>query len=208
MWQIIIRYCFSWLVGVAAVVCFSGVQAQDLSTPELLETLRQGGQVIVMRHAHSPHSAPDKSMANPDNTSLQRQLDETGRTTATEMGRAMRNLGIPITTVMSSPTYRALETVTLAKWPSPTVHEELGNAAAGMRESSAEESIWLRQQAMHLPSDGNTIIVTHSTNVLAAFPEYKRKLADGEALVFGSDGNGGINLLSRMRIEDWPKMAG
>ena len=64
-----------------------------------------------MRHASSPRQAPSKEVANADNTKLERQLDETGRRGATTMGEAIRVLRIPIGVVLTSPTYRAMETV-------------------------------------------------------------------------------------------------
>src|ERR1039457_3284734 len=88
-----------------------GVNAQTLSGDALVKALRQGGYVIVMRHASSPREVPDKQTANPDNLKPERQLDEIGRTTAAAMGKALRDLKIPIGEVYSSPTYRALETV-------------------------------------------------------------------------------------------------
>jgi phosphohistidine phosphatase SixA len=64
---------------------------------------------------------------NADNTKLQRQLDEAGRRGAAAMGEAIRALRIPIGAVLTSPTYRALQTVKHAGVGEPTVIEELGD---------------------------------------------------------------------------------
>ena len=66
--------------------------AQSLSGEALIKSLRQGGYVIVMRHASSPREAPGKKAANVDNVNLERQLDEAGRASATAMGKALRAL--------------------------------------------------------------------------------------------------------------------
>ncbi len=58
-----------------------------------------------------------------------RQLDEAGRRGAAAMGEAIRALRIPIGAVLTSPTYRALETVKHAGVGAPTVVEELGDRA-------------------------------------------------------------------------------
>src|SRR2546423_7484511 len=79
--------------------------AQTLAGDALVKALRQGGYVLVMRHTSSPRDAPSKASANPDNVKLERQLDETGRATATAMGNALRELKIPIGRVFASPTY-------------------------------------------------------------------------------------------------------
>jgi hypothetical protein len=66
-------------------------QAQSLHGEALVKALRQGGCVIVMRHASSPRDAPGKPTANPDNVNLERQLDEAGRATAIAIGKALPN---------------------------------------------------------------------------------------------------------------------
>lgn len=60
---------------------------QTLQGEALVKALRQGGYVIVMRHARSPLEVPDKQTANPDNTKPERQLDAEGQATATAMGK-------------------------------------------------------------------------------------------------------------------------
>jgi hypothetical protein len=61
----------------------SQASAQTLSGAALVNALKQGGYVIVMRHASSPAVPPDKEHANADNTKLERQLDAAGRAGAT-----------------------------------------------------------------------------------------------------------------------------
>jgi phosphohistidine phosphatase SixA len=178
--------------------------AQDLRGEALVKTLQKGGYVIVMRHASSPREAPDKQSANPDNTKPERQLDEVGRKTAVAMGQAVRDLKIPIGSVLSSPTYRALETVRLAQFGVPQTFAELGDNGQSMQGGTAAQAAWLQQQVTHFSAGTNTIIVTHFPNITAAFPQLSSGLADGEALIFGPDGKGGATLVTRIRIEEWP----
>jgi phosphohistidine phosphatase SixA len=195
------------LIVLLFVLLTTVVQAQaPTSSKKLLTALQQGGYVIVMRHASSPRATPDQATANPDNTALERQLDKTGHTTATAMGAALRELKIPVGTVLSSPTYRALETVKLAQLPTAKTYPELGDGDHSMEPASAGQSNWLRQQVTQFPKGGNTFIVTHYPNITAAFPDYSNGIADGEALVLGPDGKGGIALLARIKIEEWPKL--
>jgi hypothetical protein len=113
----------------AATVLVTGATAQAPGSGALVASLRPGGFVLVMRHASSPRDAPDKQTANADNLGLERQLDSEGRANAIAMGKALRDLKIPIGDVLSSPTYRALETVKLAQLQNPQVHAELGDGA-------------------------------------------------------------------------------
>lgn len=184
----------------------TGANAQTLSGQALVNALRQGGHVIVMRHASSPRETPDAKAANPDNTNRERQLDETGRATAIAFGKALRDLKIPISEVLSSPTYRALETIRLAQLPMPKMIPELGENGQSMKEAEESQAAWLRKAVTQFPKGSNTILVTHFPNMSAAFPESTSGLADGEALVFGPDGKGGSAVVARVKIEEWPKL--
>jgi phosphohistidine phosphatase SixA len=176
-----------------------------LSGAPLLKALRHGGLVIVMRHTSSPREVPDREHADPENITPERQLDATGRETATAMGKALRDLKIPVTQVFVSPAYRAQQTVRLAQLTA-TTRSELAQPGSGMQAADDTQTRWLQQQAKLLPKTGNTLLVTHFPNISAAFPAESTDLADGEALVFGSDGKGGSTLLARIKIEDWSKL--
>ena len=62
------------------IVPMAGVAQTPVVAPDtLIASLRQGGYVLVMRHASSPREAPDRRTAHADNTNLERQLDAAGR---------------------------------------------------------------------------------------------------------------------------------
>src|ERR1700722_6040050 len=94
----------SSLVGMMLLLIPARVQT--LTGEALVKALRQGGYIIAMRHASSPRETPGKQAANADNVNLERQLDEAGRASAAAMGKALRDLKIPIGDVFASPTYR------------------------------------------------------------------------------------------------------
>lgn len=202
------------VLALAVLAFFAGagcgpVRAAPLAGKPLVQHLRQGGYVLLMRHARSPAAPPDKGMAAPDNLKLERQLDETGRSTARAMGAAIRALHIPIGAVLSSPAYRALETIRYAALGSVKTHAELGDGGQSMRASAVSgQADWLRKRVAEPPKPGtNTVIVTHMPNIQAAFAQDAANLADGEALVFQPDGHGGAALVAKLKIEDWPGLA-
>ena len=174
---------------------------QQLQGQELVKALRQGGYVIVMRHASSPREVPDKAAANPDNVKPERQLDQEGRTRATAMGKALRDLKIPIGSVLTSPTYRALETIRYAQFGTPQAVPELGDNGQSMQGGTEAQATWLRKRVTELPKGANTLIVTHMPNMSRAFPQSTERLEDGEALVFGPAG-----VVARIKIEEWKGM--
>jgi phosphohistidine phosphatase SixA len=180
------------------------VQGQAASADAIVGLLKQGGYVLVMRHASSPREVPDKQTANADNVKLERQLDAAGRADSTAMGKALRDLKIPVGEVLSSPTYRALETVRLAQLPNPQVHTELGDGGQSMQAVAEAQAAWLRERAARLPKGTNTIIVTHMPNITRAFPDWGA-VADGEVVVVGSDGKGGTRVVGRIAIGEWSR---
>jgi len=160
------------LAMLAAVPAMAG---QTSPHDELMSRLRQGGYVLVMRHASSPREAPSKDVANADNTTLERQLDEAGRRGATTMGEAIRALRIPIGIVLTSPTYRAMETVKLARFNSSTTVNELGDGGQSMQGITEEQATWLRTRVTETPRSGNTILVTHQPNLSRALGTLRRR---------------------------------
>jgi phosphohistidine phosphatase SixA len=177
--------------------------AQGLSGSELVNALRRGGYVIVMRHASSPRDLPDARTAQPDNASRERQLDAAGRAAATAMGEAFQRLTIPVTEVFTSPTYRARETVRLLGFNNPTLVDELGDGGQGMRGASSAQALWL-QRIVNTITPGNWLVITHQPNITAAFPSLSN-VADGESIVFRREA-GSSSIVARVKIEDWPRL--
>jgi phosphohistidine phosphatase SixA len=186
------------LLGAAAA------QAQTIAREDLAAALRSGGYVIVMRHASSPREAPDAETADADNVNRERQLDDTGRRDAAAMGEALRKLEIPIGRVLSSPTYRALQTARLMGFEDVRAVDELGNE--GMRTSGEAYAAWLRANVAMRPAAGNRLLITHGPNLAAAFPEEAQESEEGEALVFRPAGEGRAVLVARLEIADWPRL--
>jgi phosphohistidine phosphatase SixA len=189
------------------LTALSNAHDQYLSGKHLVAALRTGGYVIVMRHASSPSTLPDAAQADADNVQLERQLDEAGRTSARAMGEALRLLHISVGQVLSSPTYRARETVRLAQLGQPKTSSQLGDAGHSMQaDPSGKRAAWLRTKVAESPSVGtNTVIVTHFPNVSEAFGKDSADLAEGEALIFRPNGRGRMELVGRLRTgRGWP----
>lgn len=183
--------------------------AQTLQGGSLVAALQRGGYVILMRHARSPQEPPAPAQADPENPRHERQLDPAGRASAQEMGAALRRLHIPVGAVLCSPTYRALETVRLAQLGKPRIREQLGDSGHSMQaDTTGERGKWLREQVEAPPAPGtNTLLVTHLPNITEAFPAAAADLRDGGALILRPDGHGGIDLVARIGIEEWPRLA-
>jgi phosphohistidine phosphatase SixA len=175
--------------------------AQMLAGEGLVTALRQGGYVIVMRHASSPREVPTKQTADAGNVKLERQLDEAGRAGSIAMGRALRDLRIPVGEVLTSPTYRALETVRLAQLANPHAQTELGDGGQSMQGIADTQAEWLRQRVTHIPAGSNTIVVTHMPNISRAFPAWGA-VEDREPVIVGTGGR----VIGRIKIDEWPRL--
>jgi len=183
--------------------------AEMLSGAPLVEALQKGGYVLIMRHASSPMELPSKETADPGNDGLERQLDQSGKAAAEAMGKAIRTLHIPVVDVISSPTFRARETARLAGFSKTMTFRELGEGAKGMHAKIGDKQArWLRQRSEELPPKGtDTLVVTHTPNIRAAFGDEAKGISSGEVLVFKPDGKGRTTLVARIKIDDWLALA-
>ena len=198
--RVLVLSLLTGLAFAAGTPLFSGKQ--------LVAALQRGGYVILMRHASSPGSPPDPAQADVENIKHERQLDAGGRASAQAMGEAIRRLRIPVGEVLSSPSYRALETARLAQLPSPQTFDELGEAGKSMGpDEGGRRGAWIRSRVSRGPKPGtNTVIITHYPNITEAFADQATDLAEGEALILRPDGRGGASLVGRVKIDDWPKL--
>jgi len=176
---------------------------------ELLDELRAGGHVLVIRHT-TTESATDQAEVVGD-CGRQRNLNAQGRREARELGAAMRALQIPIGVVRMSPLCRARETAELAfgtdaqedvDLVSPGVLGDIGDD-----EERAER---LRELATTPPPPAtNTVLVTHTGNIGDAFG---LSVLEGEAVVFhperGGAGRGEPEPVGQIGLEDWRQLAG
>jgi hypothetical protein len=75
-----------------------------------------------------------------------------------------------------------------------------------MKGGTEAQATWLRNKVTQFPVAANTVLVTHLPNLTGAFPQLAAGMADGEALIFASDGKGGAKVVARVKIEDWPRI--
>jgi phosphohistidine phosphatase SixA len=169
----------------------------------VVEALQRGGCVLVMRHASAPIARPESRAAEADNSSRERQLDDSGKAWVRAMGQALKQLLIRVDEVFSSPTYRARETVRLAGFLQPRIITQLDELTTGNADSA-----WLRAKIVQPPQPGtNVLIVTHMPNILDSLDGTLSAIAPGEALVFRPEGTDVVELLAHIRIEHWSPLA-
>src|SRR6266513_2880163 len=108
---------------VAALAAFFGLlAASSFAAPgraagdnsNVVQTLRAGGLVIVVRHGATFPDQADTDPLNFENVAAQRNLNDKGKALAKAFGEALRQVGIPIGKVYTSKYNRAYETAVIA----------------------------------------------------------------------------------------------
>jgi phosphohistidine phosphatase SixA len=177
---------------VAAVMAACGCEDE----PPLVDDLREGGHVLVLRHAATGMATDQREFLS--SCSLQRNLSRAGREQARAIGAAMRELDIPIGEVRTSPMCRAHDTAVLAFGRATIDADLVSPGVVDTVEEDERRALELRDLVSESPADGtNTVLVTHTGNIGAALDE---SIEEGEMLAY-ADGR----LAGRIKPDEWPE---
>ena len=204
------KQIFSALIFGALSLCASSAFAQvgaQADTKALLDQLKQGGMVIVLRHGGTNADQADIDPLNHDNVAKQRLLTDKGRADAKTLAEVFKKAHVPISKVMSSKLYRAIETARIVsgKDPEALIDVNEGGLVVSPNENNRRAKAF-RDMAAVTPAKGtNTFIVSHKPNIIDAFGKDWFEIKEGEASIFKSDGNGKAILVARVLIADWAK---
>jgi len=188
------------VLSISATASFPS-QAQVLpSTPPKLDALRQGGFIIFLRHATTDHMQNDQATVVHEDCTTQRNLSDHGRTQARQIGTAIRNNGIPIGEVFSSPFCRCTETADLA-FGQGTVLPYLAFSIGQPEQERARAVTDLRSLlSKPVPPGTNRVIVSHTGNLQEATGIWPKP--EGVAWVF-SPNEEGFEVIGKILAEEW-----
>jgi broad specificity phosphatase PhoE len=188
-----------------------GFVAPGLAAPDnanIVQALRAGGTVIVVRHGATFPDQADTDPLNFDNIAAQRNLNDNGKALAKAFGDAVRQAGVPVGKVYTSKYNRAYETAVIAGFKD--IEKTADITEGGLVVSPNENS--RRINAFHKllstpPMPGtNTILITHKPNIVDALGKDWFDVKEGEASLFRPR-NGGYSLIARVQMEEWPHIA-
>jgi broad specificity phosphatase PhoE len=128
--------------------------------------LRQGGQVVLIRHAVTDPGVGDPPGFTLRDCSTQRNLSDAGRAEARRLGAALRERAIPVARVLASPWCRAIETARLATGVEPQVEPALANLFQ-FGENRERQLAQFRALVAAAPRRGNVLMFTHGSTTLA-----------------------------------------
>lgn len=163
----------------------------------LWQQLREGGYLLLMRHAQTVPGTGDPPGFRLDDCATQRNLSEEGKAQARRTGEAFRQRGVRIDAVRASAWCRCTETAQLAfgqadKWPALNSFFESPES----RERQTEE---VRRTARTLSAPQNWMLVTHQVNITALTGDWP---ASGEIIVVkpvaGPDGH--LPVVGKLRV--------
>jgi broad specificity phosphatase PhoE len=191
------------LLLLAALALVAGCGDDEPAAPPpsdpLVRELREGGHVLVIRHATADAEINRRELLR--SCQLQRNLTERGRAQARELGEAIRALRIPIGEVRSSPLCRTRDTARLAFGRATLDRDLVSPGVIGTEADDERRARALRAMVEDLPPAGeNTVLVTHTGNIGAALGE--ATVAEGELLVYGE----GAELVGRVPPEQWQEL--
>jgi len=131
----------------------------------LWSLLKQGGQVVLIRHTITTPGAGDPPGMRLEQCATQRNLSDEGRRHARRIGAAFRSRGIPVERVLSSPWCRCLETARLAFGDAEVAHA-LGNLFG--RPQNRQKQVEEMKGLVSEPRRGaNRVLVSHGSTIVA-----------------------------------------
>jgi broad specificity phosphatase PhoE len=159
------------------------VAGTDSSSAEMIETLKNGGHILMIRHALAPGTGDPANFQIGD-CSTQRNLDDRGRDQARAIGDWLRSKGITAARVYSSQWCRCLETAKLLQM-GPVKELPALNSFYELTENREPNLKALRQFIAKQPPDGKLIIlVTHLVTISAMADE---AVSSGEGVLLKLD---------------------
>lgn len=167
---------------VLALLASSALPLGAVAADDPAALLRQGGCVLMLRHAQTEPGIGDPADFKLAMCSTQRNLSTAGKKSALRMGQWFKDQGLQPQAVLSSAWCRCVDTANLAFGKSQ-LWAPL-NSVFGDRLPLPDQTEALRQALARLPADRFQVWVSHQTNVTALVGQF---LAMGEGVILGRD---------------------
>ena len=179
---------FIWVIF---LILTHGIRAN--SETEILQNLKNGGNLIFIRHAYAPGGG-DPENFDINDCSTQRNLDDSGRLQSKEIGNFFFKNKIPVEHVLSSEWCRCKETSEIAFLNFKTKKFLNSFFSEKFQKNKSLQMKKLKNFIDNWKSDKNLILVTHYVVILEAL---NYAPSSGEIVV--SDKN--FNLLGTIKIK-------
>ncbi len=179
--------------------------------PPLIDRLRQGGLILVIRHERTEIPSREDDFGTPRTDCLaQRNLSTAGHAGARETGAALQALGIAVAEVRASPICRTMDTARLM-FDRAVADERLmhDDPPRGRTAAVADADIKAAARSVDL-SRGNVALVTHGGIIAKAFGTViseggiliVERRADGRFVALGHTTGSDLGFPARARLAD------
>jgi phosphohistidine phosphatase SixA len=201
------RLAFTGFMLFALALSAAPSMAQS-SMRDVLEDMKKGGYVVVIRHGRTDETASTKDDSPLDLSTCagQLMLNEVGKRQAQAIGEAFKKAEVPVGQVIASTYCRAMETGRLAfgkAQPSDALLLEAFAPASGtpVPPPWPQRVETMKQMIATAPAPGtNTVLITHFPNVKATLGV---QIGFGDAAILKPDGHGGVTVVARITAKEW-----
>jgi len=188
----LLKVCIFSFLGLTALAVMNTRADQG----NLIEQLKSGGHILMIRHAYAPGSG-DPAHFKIKDCATQRNLNDHGRAQARAIGDWLRSKAIKDAKVYSSQWCRCLETARLLDLGPVTELPGL-NSFYELPQDRKPNIKALRSFIARLATDGELVImVTHYVTILEIAGE---GVSSGEGVVLKLKGGGTYDVLGRLRF--------
>jgi phosphohistidine phosphatase SixA len=191
----------SMFLAICLIACGLPFAAARASAPPVadaavMQALKQGGVVVMLRHAQTEPGVGDPPNFKLSDCSTQRNLSEAGRSASKRMGEWFAAQGIRFDAVKSSAWCRCKDTAQLAfgthtSWPAL-------NSFFADRNTEPQQTAQLKRALRSLKPGQREVWVTHQVNITALTGVTP---AMGEAVVLRASAQG-VQVIGRLVPSD------
>ena len=177
----------------------ANVGAQQLKGTGGIEAAQRGGVVIACRHAITESADEDEATLRYDDPSTQRRLSAEGERQAESLGKAFRDLGIPVGEVIASPMQRTRRTAELAFGSAEldSSWHTRGDYYGGPKRDRRLEMLGRRVDR------GNRVIISHIGTMYSVLPSIHGELEEGDCVVVRPRGASRFDIVEVVPWRSW-----
>ena len=187
----------AFLLGALGLAATRGAAAGD-DAARAWRMLREGGLVVLMRHASTEPGLGDPRGFRIDDCATQRNLSEAGRAEARRVGERFRAERVRVARVYTSPWCRCRETARLAfgeaeDWDPLSSFFDFPDREAGYTERIKRRIAGYARR----PPPGNVVMVTHNVNIAALS---RQSVAQSEMVLMRPEGCCDARMVARLKV--------
>ena len=203
-WLLVIMLALPSIVLAAGDADKPDSPPDTMTAAELVQALRSGGYILYFRHGITDHSTYDRDRENLQNCETQRLLSDEGRAQMRVIGIAISTLDIRVSTVLSSPYCRSIDTAKQA-FGRMQIDADLKHTVTADEATAARQATALRKLLSTVPAPGsNSVLSSHTANLQDATGIWPKP--EGVAIVFQPLANGDYRYIATIEPKRWQEL--